>query len=139
MNPQFDKSANLNLPPPMPETMEPAKFEAPDAGIASAEAVAAAPERQTQPAMPVMPALPVVQQSQQRQTAANDVGSTTQSTAALPQIADDSDLIEKEWVNKAKEIIARTQEDPYKQSKEITHIKADYLQKRYNKALKLSE
>ncbi|HET7320253.1 MAG TPA: hypothetical protein VFI84_01545 [Candidatus Saccharimonadales bacterium] len=139
MNPQFDKSANLNLPPPMPESSGPAPYEAPEGGARPVEAVPAAPERQLQPAAPALPAIPAQQQTQQGQTATNVAPSTTTNSTALPQMADDADLIEKEWVNKAKEIIAKTQDDPYKQSKEITYMKSDYLQKRYNKAIKLSE
>lgn len=62
----------------------------------------------------------------------------TQSTAT-PQIADDADLIEKEWVQKAKEIVERTKHDPYQQNKEVERMKADYMQKRYNKDIKLTE
>ena len=56
-----------------------------------------------------------------------------------PQIADDSDLIEKEWVTKAKHIVEQTKHDPYVQNQEVNKMKADYLKKRYNKDLKLSE
>ena len=48
----------------------------------------------------------------------------------------DADLIEKEWVLKAKEIVARTHGDPYEQNSEINKIKADYIKKRYNKDIK---
>ena len=60
-------------------------------------------------------------------------------SAGHPQIADDADLIEKEWVDKAKEIVARTSQDPYRQNKELTLMKADYLKKRYNKDVRISE
>ena len=56
-----------------------------------------------------------------------------------PQIADDVDLIEKEWVEKAKEIVGKTKENPYLQNKAISEIKADYIQKRYNKNIAKSE
>lgn len=56
-----------------------------------------------------------------------------------PQIADDVDLIEKEWVEKAKEIVEKTKENPYLQNKAISEIKADYIQKRYNKNIAKSE
>ncbi len=56
-----------------------------------------------------------------------------------PQIADDNDLIEKEWVIRAKEIVARTAHDPHLQNREMNRFKADYLKKRYNKDVKLSE
>ena len=59
--------------------------------------------------------------------------------AVMPQIAEDNDLIEKEWVEKAKQIVEHTKHDPHLQSKEMNHMKADYLKKRYNKDLKLSD
>lgn len=57
----------------------------------------------------------------------------------MPTIADDTDLIEKEWVMKAKEIVARTRHDPYQQNKQVEGFKADYMKKRYNKDIKLTE
>jgi hypothetical protein len=62
---------------------------------------------------------------------------TTQPTN--PVAADDSELIEKEWVQKAKQIVASTKDDPYTQNKEINRFKADYLKKRYNKDIKVEE
>ena len=59
--------------------------------------------------------------------------------ANMPAIADDTDLIEKEWVVKAKEIVARTKNDPYQQNKEVERVKAEYLKKRYNKDVKIAE
>ncbi len=59
--------------------------------------------------------------------------------SAMPQIADDNDLIEKEWVEKAKQIVEHTKSDPRKQNTEMNKIKADYLKKRYNKEVKLVE
>lgn len=67
--------------------------------------------------------------------------STQQSAQdnSVPAIADDNDLIEKEWVMKAKEIVERTKHDPYQQNKEVERFKADYMKKRYNKEVKLAE
>ena len=56
-----------------------------------------------------------------------------------PAIADDIDLIEKEWVNKAKQIVEDTKHDPYNQNKEIVRLRADYMKKRYNKDIKLQK
>ncbi len=50
-----------------------------------------------------------------------------------PAIADDADLIEKEWVVKAKHIVEQTKNDPHLRNQEINKIKADYIKKRYNK------
>jgi hypothetical protein len=58
-----------------------------------------------------------------------------QLAGTTPQIADDADLIEKEWVEKAKEIVEKTRENPYLQNKAINEIKADYIKKRYNKEI----
>lgn len=64
---------------------------------------------------------------------------TTQTSNGAPQIADDTDLIEKEWVLKAKEIVEHTKHDPYQQNKGVERLKADYMQKRYNREIKLTE
>ncbi len=66
-------------------------------------------------------------------------GSTVGSISNSPMIADDVDLIEKEWVEKAKEIVNKTKDNPYLQNKAISEIKTDYIKKRYNKDLSKSE
>jgi len=62
---------------------------------------------------------------------------TTPEQAVGFQAADDKDVIEPEWVHKAKAIVLTTSDDPYKQSEQLTVFKADYMQKRYNKIVKL--
>jgi hypothetical protein len=57
----------------------------------------------------------------------------------VPIAADDGDLIEKEWVAKAKAIVDSTKDDPREQTREMNYFKADYLKKRYNKDIKVSE
>ncbi len=59
------------------------------------------------------------------------------ATVADDALADDGDLIEKEWIQKAKSIVERTRNDPYHQNLEINKVKKDYIQKRYNKNVKL--
>lgn len=56
---------------------------------------------------------------------------------ALP--AKDGDLIEKEWVERAKKVIAKTADDPHQQKHEVSKMKAAYIQKRFNKAVKTDE
>lgn len=58
------------------------------------------------------------------------------TTATAHMSAEDADLIEKEWVQKAKDIVSHTNGDPFTQNKEINKIKADYIKKRYNKDIK---
>jgi hypothetical protein len=55
------------------------------------------------------------------------------------QQAKESDRIEPEWVDKAKAVISQTKDDPYKQKNEMSKIKADYIQKRFNKQIKTDE
>lgn len=54
-----------------------------------------------------------------------------------PSVADDVDVIEKEWVDKAKAIVNQTKNDPYRQEEEVEKLQADYLNKRYGKQIKL--
>jgi len=54
-------------------------------------------------------------------------------------LAEDGDLIEKVWVQKAKEIVERTRNDPYNKNLEINKVKKDYIQKRYQKDVKLTD
>ncbi len=56
-------------------------------------------------------------------------------TSDAPLVAADDDLIEREWVDKVKKIIALTRGNPYEQAKAIAALQADYLKKRYNRSL----
>ncbi len=58
---------------------------------------------------------------------------TDDNNSGQPLVADDVDLIEKEWVEKAKQIVNQTKDDPHTQNKELNSFKADYIKKRYNK------
>lgn len=57
---------------------------------------------------------------------------------AIPLVANDDDLIEKEWVDKAKKIIVETKDDPYRREQEVGKLQVDYLRKRYGKELGVS-
>lgn len=83
--------------------------------------------------------------SKQQDSSSDDVqtqdnNSSMSATLGLnPMIADDADLIEKEWVQKAKSIVEETKDDPREQNKQLTKVKADYLKKRYNRDLKIND
>lgn len=77
------------------------------------------------PTVPVKPQTP----------AAGSDGNAVQTNVSAPAIADDGDIIEKEWVLKAKQIVERTRQDPYRQTKEMHAFKAEYMKKRYNKII----
>lgn len=56
--------------------------------------------------------------------------------AEPPQTAArDSHQIEKQWVDKAKKIIAQTKDDPKTQKHQMSQVKAEYIQKRFNKTI----
>ncbi|HUC88344.1 MAG TPA: hypothetical protein VMR95_04335 [Candidatus Binatia bacterium] len=87
-----------------------------------------------QTSVPTNPALPVPSA-----TAHQPVSDQPSSVPTnLPTTTDDADLIEKEWIIKAKAIVERTKDDPHQQNYEMSHFKADYLKKRYNKDIKVS-
>lgn len=85
----------------------------------------------------VLPSVPVTAPAFPVQN--DDVGPLVVSpkTSKLPAV--DKDLIEKQWVQKAKEIVAETKDDPYKQKTEMSRAKADYIQKRFKKTVKTDD
>ncbi len=91
------------------------------------------PADNLQPAMPAMPPVNAVPLQSSVPTAAPT------AHAAAPAMADDGDLIEKEWVSKVKQVMQSTAHDPYEQNRQFTKLKADYMQKRYGKSIKLDE
>jgi hypothetical protein len=52
-----------------------------------------------------------------------------------PAVAGDEDVIEKEWVDKAKQIIETTKNDPHERTERVNQLQKDYLKKRYGKEL----
>lgn len=59
-------------------------------------------------------------------------------TISVPNIADDVDLIEKDWINKIKDTIHITKGDPYERARQLALLKSEYLQKRYQKTIKIT-
>ncbi len=86
-----------------------------------------------QVAMPSAPTLPPALIAQPTITQ----GSSSDDTATL--LASDDDLIEKEWVDKAKKIIAETKDDPYKREYEISKLQIEYIRKRYGREIGQAE
>ena len=52
-----------------------------------------------------------------------------------PMIAADEDVIEKEWVDRAKKIVLDTKDDPHGRQQQVSELQKDYLQKRYGKQI----
>ncbi|MCB9819870.1 hypothetical protein H6796_01000 [Candidatus Nomurabacteria bacterium] len=111
-----------------PDTTSPYEREA-QAGERAANPVSSVP-----PATPLPPQLPQAVNQQ----AGDDATSVTDDNLG-PAVANDDDLIEKEWVDQAKKIIAQTRDDPHAQEAQVGRLQEDYLQKRYGKTLGSSE
>jgi hypothetical protein len=79
----------------------------------------------SQIAMPALP-VPIAQDDQTSSL-------TSQDDAVL--LAADDDLIEKEWVDKAKRILAETKDDPYTREQEIGKLQVEYIRKRYGREI----
>lgn len=59
--------------------------------------------------------------------------------AGSPAGAADGDTIEPEWVRAVEQAIDQYREDPYRLAIAISNLRADYLNKRYNKQIKVLE
>lgn len=132
------------LPPPSQEGF---KKSAPEGGpehpmqaeVASKKAEQYPTVNSQTPVIPAMPVGTAPKDPPSLTTAPGSVPVTRIPISDGPTVANDSDLIEKEWVNKAKFIVESTRIDPHRQNKELNKFKADYIRKRYNKQLKVSE
>lgn len=89
-----------------------------------------------QPASVSQSSVPVTVQSQSDFTISQVVSSIQSDDSHI--IADDVDVIEKEWVERAKKIISLTSNDPYVEVKELGKLKATYMKKRFNKDIPLA-
>lgn len=65
----------------------------------------------------------------------NPYSQTVPSDDNATLIANDDDIIEKEWVDKAKKIIAETKDDPYRREVEISKLQIEYIRKRYGREI----
>lgn len=124
--------------PELPSVTPPSRQEMGD-GFSSPEVITGgAVERQEQrSAAPsaVSPPVSAVQGIVSAAPPADDTKVTLAPTSSLPTVAGDDDLIEKEWVDKAKKVIAETKDDPYRREQEVTRLQIDYLAKRYGRQL----
>lgn len=136
MNPNRGESSqgNFELPP------QPSSPEGEDQRQEKGSEAPAAPVEQAGKQAPVsLPPVPALPAADTPIIAAppQDSSAGAQSVSVHP--ADDSERIEPVWVNKAKAVIAQTRDDPYMQKSEMSKVKAEYIQKRFNKQVKTDE
>ena len=138
MNPQSSEGQGRPAPPQAAEQAPAGE----NSAASPIEGAPAGPETGSVPpvpsmAMPALPAIPLPTVPAIPNAAASD-NPATSAQGQNPPIKDDGDLIEKEWVNKAKQIVEHNRDDPHKQSEEMTVFRADYMKKRYGKTIKLN-
>lgn len=123
------ESLPFEAPPPSRETVGDEQ----EKGLEAPAAKEASPGKQAPAAQ--LPALPIAIPATPAVTVGlptDDVDEPTHPASAIP----DSDRIEKQWIDRAKQIVAQTRDDPFKQKHEMSKVKADYIKKRFNKVLK---
>jgi hypothetical protein len=134
MNPnRGEGQGNFELPP------QPGGPEAEKRQEQAIEAPAARPEQvgkqAKQPALPSVPDdIPAVDQP----VIAAPPQDISSHSAATPTITD-SDNIGHEWVDTVKSIASQTKDDPYTQKIRMSKVKAEYIEKRFNKQIKTDE
>ena len=139
----MDQHSNLPAPElPRPERISP-QNESGDFVVPFPEQVGQAPvgERISQATSAVAQAASTVDpvalpSTDPATTMANPSSAATQGG---PVVADDVDVIEKEWVEKAKTIVEQTKADPHQQSTALSNFKHDYMKKRYGKEIRLPD
>jgi hypothetical protein len=139
MNPSSNETSGLSLPAPVPE-QGPAGY-APQENMPAPAETAGGAERAPIAAANAQPAPAVAPPVQMPifDAAAPAPAATSTTQGGMKTVLKDDDLIEKEVVERAKRVIADTHDDPYKQTEELSVLKNDYMQKNYNKPLKLNK
>jgi len=119
------------VPPNAPEQAIDVQETNPEAPIQSPEAAKNTEKSKTDNLGQVTPATTDTTQAvddtpQQEQTNVDDANPTT---------AGDSDVIEKEWITKAKAIVSETSNNPHDQQDKVSKLMADYVLKRYGRRI----
>jgi hypothetical protein len=123
MNPQVDPAQNKDLEPVV---------QVPEVPAAPAPVV---PDPQAGAPLPVAPAsIPAAPAP--AQPAPTPVAP---APTANPTTAEDIDVIEKEWVDKAEAVVKQTEGDPHAEEDAVEDLQTDYLKKRYNHTVDKSQ
>lgn len=140
MNPNVDKQPGLELPQPSVEQV----FGAQSTSATGPEKVLSNPETQTtqqtlqEPASAMDPA-PVGPPPVPALDPAAIASAGAQQAASSPGDSSNTDELDRQWIQKAKMIVAQTKANPYIESHELGRVKADYMKIRYNKEIKIPE
>lgn len=135
MNPD----THFNLPPPVSEPQPVAPREAGEAMPSTEQLMAQAPETAGRQAPPVLPAAQPQNDVQAAQQPLDAPAQQMASATQTPTAVDDSGMLDKVMILKAKQIVAQTADNPFEQNRQLAYVKADYLEKRYGKVIKVAE
>ncbi len=123
--PTTEQYAPLEAGPEVPLSSPEQAEQTTEQGISAEQAPAFTP-----PPLPILP---------QPVTPAVDDSSVVVSQVTvlgdIPDVAADDNLIEKEWVDKAKHIITETADDPHAREQAVSQLQKEYLRRRYGKEL----
>lgn len=135
MNPD----THFNLPPPVSEAQPIAPNDTGEAVQSAEQFTAPSPEAARRQAPPVLSAAQPQDDPRAALQALDAPAQQMASSTQVPAAADDSVTLDKAMVLKAKQIVAQTADNPFEQNRQLAHIKADYLEKRYGKVIKVAE
>jgi cell division septation protein DedD len=156
MDPRSNSNSGLGLPQPgndmgqLPSIHTPQSFHAPDTAATHFDAAtpqigAAVPVAQPMPiaadpaAMSPTPAAAAGKPASvpTPQPTSHTMEDEHGSQFSVAPVEDTDTDFDEEWVAKAREVVARTYNDPYLQSQELGKLKAQYIKLRYNKDIKV--
>jgi len=146
MEPQSSNTSNENLQANFPRSSiessnpgnEIAGAQVIEAGPAPQETDMARREAINQNSGMALPKVvtPVADDNQINPVTQAQVAPVTTVDPANPVTADDVDVVEKEWVDRARQIVEQTKNDPYRQEEEVEKLQIDYMKKRYGRDIK---
>jgi hypothetical protein len=123
MNPQQNPSQTPDLEPAV---------QVPEVPAAPMPAM---PDPQASPAIPQAPTIMPVVPTPSTEPAAASATSVVQG----PAVAEDVDVIEKEWVDKANAVVKANADDPHAEEEAVEELQVDYLKKRYDHTVDKSQ
>jgi hypothetical protein len=133
----MNQQPDVHLPPPTFESSEPVigqlenrPEQMPNPEIMPSAMINPTPSSGTVSGLPMMPSFQPIQPTPQAGISSLSVqGSVQQSKQHL----------EVQYIDKVRKIIATTRVDPYVRTKELNKTKAEFLDRRYGKKLKISD
>jgi len=129
---------NRGEPGPSMEAQPQSAEQAPhlsDSQPETAATVEAAPSKQTSAPQAVAPSTDMALAAASTSIPSGDDDTNEQQVVSYGR-PKDTGQIERQWVDRAKAIVAQTQDDPFKQKNEMSKVKADYIKQRFNKVVK---